>query len=483
MKSKLAGIAVCSLVACTPDLEPLSAPHPIVLVTLDTLRADAIGAYGNADALTPNLDRFAREGVVFEQAYAQSTETLFSHASLFTSRYPSELGPVDYTFSFPEGTHTLASVLGSYGYQTAAFVAGGHMSPVFGLDVGFDEYSSEREWGSLQHTVPPALSWLEGADKEEPFLLFVHGYDAHHRYLKPSPWGYLFSEVDHAGPVDAPTRRPSGTTRLVDGYYFEDMSFDEIFYWREIRMRSAASMAAIRRQAQAKGLESMTEADLEHIRGLYAGAATYADAWFGELMAGLESQGLLDEVVIVVVSDHGEELGEDGLFNHRLSLDERLLHVPLMIRFPEGREAGTRVSEQVALLDVMPTLLDAAGASALTEARGQSLWALASGGSVSGHPYVFAESPARAVAARGPDGLVEFTGLAAHSPFLTMMLDTASLTGPAFETSLTGAPLESARQAMLSWRRSLPPSPGNEETMDPERLRVLQESGYWGNAP
>jgi arylsulfatase A-like enzyme len=356
------------------------------------------------------------------------------------------------------------------------------MSPVFGLDAGFEEYSSEREWGSLQHTVPPALAWLEQS-KEAPFLLFVHGYDAHHRYLKPSPWGYLFSDVDHPGGVAEATRRPSGTTRLVDGYYFEDLNFDQIFYWRDIRMRSDASMAAIRRQAEGLDLQPLDEADLEHIRGLYAGATTYADAWFGELMAGLEAQDLLDKVVIVVFSDHGEELGEEGLFNHRLSLDERLLHVPLMIRLPEARQAGTRVSEQVALLDVMPTLLEAAGASALADARGKSLWALAEGGSVEGHPYIFAESPARAVATRGPDGLVEFTGLAAHSPFLTMIMDTASLTGPAFESELTGAPLENARQAMVGWRQSLPPSPGNEAIVDAERIKVLQESGYWGSAP
>jgi arylsulfatase A-like enzyme len=476
-------MALGALMACTSETEESTGAPPIILVSLDTVRADALGAYGSSAALTPSLDRFAREAVLFEQAYAQSTETLFSHASLFTSRYPSELGPVDYTFSFPDGTHTLASILGVHGYQTAAFVAGGHMSPVFGLGVGFETYQSDREWGSLQQTVPPALEWVAARDATQPFLMLVHGYDAHHRYLKPSPWGYLFSDPDQRGTVFDLTRKPSGTTRLVDGYYFADQSFDEIFYWREIRMRSPEAIAAIAREGDARGVERLGSSDIEFIRGLYSGAVSYADGWFGELMLGLEEQELLDEAIIVVFSDHGEELGEEGLFNHRLSLDERLLHVPLMIRLPGAENGGMRVSERVALLDILPTLLDAASVAPLAEARGQSLWGIQSGEPVSGHDYVYAESPARAIAAHGPAGTLEFTGMAPHSPFLVSMLESAALEGPAFESSFTGTPRSHARDALLSWRRSLPASPDSAGALDAERRRVLQESGYWGGQP
>ena len=190
-----------------------------------------------------------------------------------------------------------------------------------------------------------------------------------------------------------------------------------------------------------------------------------------------------NQSTVAIFSDHGEELGEEGLFNHRLSLDERLLHVPFMIRLPGGRDGGSRIGEPVALLDVLPTVLDAAGIEPLSDARGQSLWNGMVGPELSEDRYVFAESPARAVAAMGPGGGVQFTGLAPHSPFLGMMLETAALTGPAFETTMGERELSRAREAMVSWRRSLPASPENQGLLTAERIRVLRESGYWGGDP
>ncbi len=199
---------------------PREAPPSVVVVCLDTLRRDRLGAYGHSGGLTPNLDRFATEAVVFDDAWSVANETLLSHAALFTSRYPTETGPIfdDYTLS--DQVPTLAEVLGLHGYQTAAAVAGGHLHQAFGLARGFDWYEQGGSWASLYHTVPLATDWLDARDHQAPFLLFVHGYDTHQRYLKPGPYGTARTEPGYIGPGREATRQKLGTVRVVDGWFF-----------------------------------------------------------------------------------------------------------------------------------------------------------------------------------------------------------------------------------------------------------------------
>jgi hypothetical protein len=206
------------LVACQPAPRP--GPPSVVLVSMDTLRRDRLGAYGNPDGLTPNLDRFASEAVLFEDAWAVSNETLFSHAALFTSRYATETGPIFDDYALCDQPPTLAAVLGLYGYQTGAAVAGGHLLEVFGLGRGFDEYRVGGSWASLYHTVPLALDWLDRRDAAQPFFLFVHGYDTHQRYLKPGPWGLAHTDPGYEGPGDDATRQQMGTLHVVDDWFF-----------------------------------------------------------------------------------------------------------------------------------------------------------------------------------------------------------------------------------------------------------------------
>ena len=189
MSLALAVLLACDLgpTAPTADAPTTAGPPPIVLISLDTLRPDRLGAWGSESGLTPNLDRVAAEAVVFERSYSQAGETLFSHASLFSGRYASELNRLTYTFSIPEEIPLLPQILKAYGYDTGAAVAGGQLDPAFGFDRGFDSYDVPGEWASLYHTVPRALAWLDdrGSDDPDPFLLFVHGYDAHHRWDHP----------------------------------------------------------------------------------------------------------------------------------------------------------------------------------------------------------------------------------------------------------------------------------------------------------
>lgn len=149
--------ALTSLLAgCGAAAEP-PPPRGFIVVSMDTLRADHLSPWGAPPGASPTLGRLAEESVVFERAYAQANETLLSHGSLFTSRIPSHVAPVDYDFTIPAGMPTLASEMSAAGYRTGAVVASGHLARVFGLDDGFADYVEGAWMGSFQETVPMAV--------------------------------------------------------------------------------------------------------------------------------------------------------------------------------------------------------------------------------------------------------------------------------------------------------------------------------------
>ncbi len=424
--------------------------HPSVLVvSFDTLRRDRLGAYGNVDRLTPNLDAFARSALVFDNAVAPSNETLFSHAALFTGRYVSEIGAVDYSFTLPPEEKTLAEVFGLYGYETGAFVAGGHLDPVFGLQDGFGTYESVRDWGSFFHTVPPALAWLDDVDGD--FFLVVHGYDAHHRYLKPH------SDLPE-GVAGEVARRHSGTARVVEGQYFPDKRFGDLFAKDHLRAWDAAARAREREGGVPFGPTAAAA-----VAGVYDSAVQYGDAWFGELMAGLESRGKLDDTIIVVLGDHGEDLGEHGLFNHRPPLCEDVVRVPLLISVPGGRTG--RVSETVSLVDIAPTLFAATGLAPPAGLSGSDLLAPPK------ERTVFSESAFRELLATRGAARLSFSGLSPHNPFLVPIMKASDPHGPAWEGDL------SLRDELISWREKLDPRASGE--VSEERRELLGQRGYW----
>jgi len=452
---------------------------PMVVISLDTLRADRLGAYGGPEGLTPNLDRFAEEAVVFEAAYAQANETLFSHASLFTSRYPSELGRLTYDFQLAEeGPPTLAEVLALYGYTTGAVTAGGQLTEGMGLDRGFDDWSEPADWGSLYHTIPPGLAWLDEArEGDAPWLLFLHGYDTHHRYLKPTPFGLLDADPEYRGVGEEAALDPTGTARIFGDWLHPTRELGALFDFREPRLLGEGFNTRLRAAVGSPGSRALPLGSGAHgfLRGVYDGSVRYADAMFGVLMAELEARGVLDEAVIVVLSDHGESLGERGWYNHRYSLTDEDLHVPLMIRLPgEAQTGGLRVAEPVALLDVAPTLLELAGAAPLADGRGRSLL-----GPVDEipSPFVFSEGAFRAVSARGPEGRLTFTGVGADSPWLGELIAMHPPESPALVGEGDVAHLQAA---MVDWRRGLSPPPESATRTDPALRQELRRRGYWG---
>ena len=233
------------------------------------------------------------------------------------------------------------------------------------------------------------------------------------------------------------------------------------------------------------------DADTALIVDVYDGAVSYADTMFGLFIAALQDRGALDSAWIVVMSDHGEQLGEHGLFGHCCEANEEETHVPLMIRAPKGEGGGRRVSGLVELIDVMPTILEIAGATPPANIRGQSLLGAARGEPFEGRPYAFTEGSEmmRLVTMRGPQGRFTYTGLSATSQHLPEIVDAARLGGPGFQADpgLDGATQARMRTDLVAWLRGLTPAPVGAEAprqeMPAALRKVLREHGYWDVQP
>jgi choline-sulfatase len=277
-------------------------PANILLVTIDTLRADRVGAYGYTGAQTPTLDRLARDGVLVQDAVVQVPQTRPSHASLFTGRLPYEHGLRDnFSPPLPARFPTLATSLRGRGYATAGFVGAYPVSRDSGLDRGFDHFddpfssegkreaADERSERHAGEVVDRALAWLE-ASKRRPFFAWVHLFDPHAPYAPPAPWRERFAKQPYDGEV------------------------------------------------------------------------AYADSQLARLLAWLDGAGERERTLVVVTSDHGEGLGDHGEDEHLLFVYDTTLRVPLLARWPGRLRAGTRVQGQFRSVDLLPTLLDLLGA-------------------------------------------------------------------------------------------------------------------------
>lgn len=325
-----------------PYLQTVNRPN-IVLISIDSLRADHLAYYGHSRDTGPAIDRIGTRGVAFANAVAQAPWTLPSHVSLLTSLYPRTHQVNDPSQRLAPGTDTLAAVLKSAGYATHAIVSGPFMQARFGLDQGFDTYDDSRAQGSHRKshgaiTSPEitagAVRLLESVQR--PYFLFLHYWDVHYDYIPPAPFDTKF-DPDYAGAISS-------------------ADF----------MRSPAIHA------------DMNPRDLEHLLALYDGEIAWVNSQIRGLLRELKQRSDFDDTIIVVTADHGDEFFEHGEKGHQHSLYQELLHVPLFMRIP-GVERGTTVSQRVQLIDVMPTLLDAAGMPAPHTLQGRSLLPLVQG--------------------------------------------------------------------------------------------------------
>ena len=311
------------------DAGPTPGSLNLVLVSVDTLRADRVSAYGEGAKTTPHIDRLSSEGVLFEQVVTTAPTTLAAHASLLTGLTPLRHFVHDNVgFRLPEEIPTLASILRQEGFRTGGFVGAFVLDSRFGIGRGFENYfdrfattsgdfATERRGEAV---LREALRWLE-ATKQEPFFAFLHFFDPHRPY-DPPPSFY--------------PRQPSD-------------------------------------------------------RALYEGEVAYVDSLIGRLMEWLDQQGLTDNTVVVVTADHGESLEEHGEETHGYFLYELTLHVPLVVRYPGG-EGGKRIDDLVSIVDVTPTCLDLLGVAAPENLDGRSLLPLLNGAGTVSNQSVYSET-------------------------------------------------------------------------------------------
>lgn len=297
----------------------------LVLVSLDTVRADHVLTEAFGEALTPSLDSLAAEGAIFEQVVAPYNSTTASHMTLLTGVYPA-LHRVNYpAFTLPQSIPTLAEILSHRGYQTAAVTENAMITANAGFARGFDSYRENRSVleaaGDVDATFGDGGRWLE-THADERFFLFLHTYEAHAPY------------------------KPKGDT--LEG------------------------LEPVPQEEQAKNRFAMN-------RRQYAAEIRYTDQIFGKLIDDLERLDLLDDTIIVVTSDHGEEFGEHGGLGHSKTLYDEVLRVPLVVWAPGLVSAGRRIAEQISLVDVTPTLLDLLGVQAPAGLHGVSLRGLLNG--------------------------------------------------------------------------------------------------------
>ena len=315
-------------------------PPNVVIIGVDSLRPDHLGCYGYERNTSPNIDRLARDGALFENTLTQAPWTTASFGTILTSLYPTQHGAVDVSNHMRPSVPTLATLLKGRGYATGAVVNAPVLKPSYGLGRGFDYYNivSDRI-RAAEETTTEALRWID-ANEDGPFLMFVHYFDVHTPYAPPPPYDSLFDpnyEGSFADSFDLDFVVPDGKGRVF------------------------------------KRLHELSSSDWNHVRSLYDGEIAVTDKAIGNLMAGLQDRGLRGRTLIVLVSDHGEEFAEHGGFEHGHSLFNELLRVPMIFCLPGTIPKGTRLPQQARLLDVTPTILDIAGIDIPAHLEGASL--------------------------------------------------------------------------------------------------------------
>ena len=306
-------------------------PQGIILISLDTLRADHLGTYGYHRNTSPYIDAFAKENIVFNRTVAHAPYTLPSHMSIMTSLYPSFHGVWKHNHRLAEEHVTLAELLKEAGYRTAAFVDGVFLRKVYGFDQGFDTYDDEKV--GIARILPKAKKWLE-EDRSNPFFLFIHCYDIHDPYDPPPPYDTLFHDFTYSGNLI-----PDNKTLI----------------------------------AARKGRLQVSDEDLRHFMALYDGGIRYTDEKIGEFLSYLQTTGLREQSLIIITSDHGEEFKEHGSLLHWQIYYRPDLHVPLIMHMPNYPTKEIRINELVQSIDLLPTILDSVGLAAHPQAQGKSL--------------------------------------------------------------------------------------------------------------
>jgi arylsulfatase A-like enzyme len=329
----------------------------VVIVLIDTLRADRLNAYGYDRKVTsPNIDALAKEGVLFERAYAAAPWTVPSVASLITSRFPCEHGVLSTRHQFGRGIQTLPQRLKQLGFTTIGLYANVIVAPELGYGRGYDFY--RESFTNECRQVKLARRLYPG----RPFFLYVHNMEPHNPEFFAPPHTPGFRDVSE-----------SVREQIADHYKQYRIATWLDFY--KGRTPGTTDVAAIQNQ-HVQGLVTLKDDYNE----LYDACVRLADNRVGHVIRALKDRGEWDQTLFILLADHGEEMNEHGGWSHDQSAYEELLHIPLIVRLPNGLHGGQRVRDLVSLVDVMPTVFDALGKPHLADdARGSSLMPLIQG--------------------------------------------------------------------------------------------------------
>jgi choline-sulfatase len=333
----------------TPAVPAAGAPPPpasLVIYLVDTLRADRLGVYGYRQPVSPAIDRFARDAVVFEQARAQSSWTRPAVGTVLTGLDPVRHGATRSLSRLADAATTLGERLQAAGYWTGMATANPNVGQEFGFDQGFDDFvcvdcrgetGDDGEITAAVHRA--ALAGLDRAPSGRPFFLFVHTVEPHAPYRPTEPFRARF-----AADADPDLGERRTLSRLAHG-----------------------------------SLE-LTPARERAVGELYDAEVALADAGFGAFLEQLARRGRLDDTAVLFLSDHGEELFEHGNVEHGRTLFEEQLRIPMIWRLPRGAHGGRRVAVPVDQLDIAPTVLALAGAPADPDLPGRDLSSVLEGG-------------------------------------------------------------------------------------------------------
>ena len=414
-------------------------PRNVLLISLDTLRGDHVGAKRNGRDLTPNLDALAAQGAVFRQAMTTYPSTTASHMSLMTGLYPIAHNTDHPGVTLSQEIPMLAELLSEQGFATAAVTENAMLSAASGFARGFDFYREERDLGlsvaqgQIEKTFAAGSAWME-QHKDERFFLFLHTYQVHGPYRPPPEYDVFKSDL---------TNTPKGS----------------------LSRRAITQINA------------------------YAGEVLYTDAMVGRLLAKIDELGLAENTIIIITSDHGEEFGMHGHIGHSQIPYESVMRVPLLIRAPGKFKPGIKIDRPVSLVDILPTVLAMVDSPPTKRVRGKRPWhgvslvGLLKGTSEPQREAVFAESRRpgfKSVVARtDTHRFITFADPEATPGIYDLRNDRA-------EQDNLVAPDMRARGRTLTqryeiWRNDTPQQAApaaKRDTVDPETAAKLRALGY-----
>jgi arylsulfatase A-like enzyme len=463
-------------------------PRHVILISLDTTRADALGCYGNPRARTPRIDQLAAAGRLFEQATTAAPTTLASHTSIFTGLWPHTHGVVRNGFVVNPENRTLAELLRGEGFRTIGCVGSFALDSRFGIDQGFEVWDQDfdvlldgrghdqdqRRAPAVTDAVLRHVDDAKGAD----LFLFVHYFDAHAPHDPPAPFAAGFAR--EGGPTT------SGAAEIEAAVRAQQQRAIGRELGQEAVIRGGLPLELL---AAAPGTPLQLDQDLE---ALYLSEVAAMDQEIGRLLDGLRERGILEDALVVLLADHGETFAEHGDFwNHGLWVYETTARVPLILSGADlapGRERAP-----VSTLDVLPTVLDHLGLEAPREAQGRSLLR-----AVDGERPIFCEAtqppaverPAAWGNAHKPRCVRLGRWKLVRAPYLGLeqLFDLESDPGERIDLLLSGsapadAPLARLRAELDAWEsQSRPRASAFDRSQLDETIERLRALGYVGGA-